>query len=230
MLLPEPMSRTVSALGCLAAATAIAIGCGDAVSNGGNEPDFVATDAGGGGVDGAVDNGGGGGGDAAAPSPDSGLVVIDGGVALPDGATQPTGCTLGAAGALALVPVETMAPGTACVACHLGIGKPIYIAGTVYPALHDADLCLGVTGVSVEIVDNSGAAHQLPVNTSGNFLDQSLLELWPSPWTVAVVRGAARRPMIATVTNGDCNACHTAPGANGAPGRILAPDDAGTGP
>ncbi len=154
------------------------------------------------------------------------VVLVDGGVALGDGG-MPTNCTLGAAGALALVPVETMAPGTACVACHLAIGKPIYIAGTVYPTYHEPDLCLGVTDVQVEIVDSMGATHTLPVNSSGNFLDQDIFSLWPSPWTVAVTRGAARRAMVGTVTNGDCNSCHTAAGANAAPGRIVAPDSPG---
>lgn len=148
---------------------------------------------------------------------DGGLVVIG------DGA-MPTGCSIGASGALGLVPVETMAPGTACVACHLGIGKPIYIAGTVYPTYHDPDLCLGVTDVQIELVDANHATHVLPVNSSGNFLDQDILALWPSPWKVAVVRGAARREMVGTVVDGDCNGCHTAPGNNAAPGRILAPD------
>jgi predicted CXXCH cytochrome family protein len=31
--------------------------------------------------------------------------------------------------------------------------------------------------------------------------------------------------MVGTVTSGDCNGCHTAAGAQNAPGRILAPDD-----
>ena len=151
------------------------------------------------------------------PGNDAGLVVIG------DGA-MPTNCAIGASGALGLVPVDTMAPGTACVACHLGIGKPLYIAGTVYSTYHDPDLCLGVTGVQIELVDANHATHMMSVDSSGNFLDQDIFSLWPSPWTVAVVRGAARRPMVGTVTDGDCNGCHTAPGNNAAPGRILAPD------
>jgi hypothetical protein len=154
-----------------------------------------------------------------------GITVTDGGIAIPDGG-MPTNCTLGAAGAIALVPAETMAPGTACGTCHLAIGKPLYISGTVYPTYHEPDLCLGVTDVTIEIVDANQATHSLPVDSSGNFLDNDILSLWPSPWTVAVVKGAARRPMVETVTNGDCNSCHTAPGANAAPGRILTPDGA----
>ncbi len=158
----------------------------------------------------------------------TGIIVVDGGIVVPDGG-MPTNCTIGASGALGLVPVETMAPGTACVTCHLAIGKPIYIAGTVYPTYHEADLCLGVTDVQVEIVDSMGATHTLPVNSSGNFLDQDIFSLWPSPWTVAVTRGSARRAMVGTVTSGDCNGCHTAAGAQNAPGRIVAPDPVGPG-
>ena len=207
------MSRYVPifALAVLALAALVPVACDNSDShiagwNGGNG-------SGGNGAD--VDMAGGG-----------SVVLVDGGVALGDGG-MPTNCTLGAAGAIALVPTETMAPGTACVACHLAIGKPIYLAGTVYPTYHEPDLCLGVTDVQVEIVDSMGAVHTLPVNSSGNFLDQDIFSLWPSPWTVAVTRGAARRSMVGTVTNGDCNSCHTAAGANAAPGRILAPDDSG---
>ena len=86
-------------------------------------------------------------------------------------------------------------------------------------------MCLGVTNVTIELVDANNATHSLPVDSSGNFLDQDILELWPSPWTIAVVKGSLRRPMVETVTNGDCNSCHTAAGASAAPDRILTPDD-----
>ena len=154
---------------------------------------------------------------------DLSITVTDGGI-VPDGG-MPTNCTVGPSGALGLVPVETMAPGTACVTCHLAIGKPLYIAGTVYPANapHDADLCLGITGVQVEIVDANGGTHLYDVNSSGNFLDASLLELWPSPWTVATVKGSARRPMVGTVTSGDCNAATRPPAPRARPAASLRP-------
>ena len=210
-----PMSRILGGLVMAVAFISSSVGCD---SSDAHLPGWNATDGGGTGGNGA------GGGDDGGGS----VVLTDGGVALGDGG-MPTNCTLGAAGAIALVPTDTMAPGTACVACHLAIGKPLYLAGTVYPTYHEADLCLGVTNVQVEIVDSMNATHTLPVNSSGNFLDQDIFSLWPSPWTVAVVRGTARRQMVGTVTNGDCNACHTAAGAQGAPGRILAPDDTGGG-
>ena len=208
------MSRDVSTLllsillvvstGCHDSSSTIAQGNGAGGSGGGGSGAGAGAamrggNGGNGGVGGSGGTGGGGG----------GVTLVDGGVALGDGG-MPTNCTLGAAGAVALTPTELMAPGTACGACHLAIGKPIYIAGTVYPTYHDPDLCLGVADVKVEIVDNGGASHLLDVNSSGNFLDQSLLALWPSPWTVAVVRGTMRRPMVGSVTNGDCNSCHTA--------------------
>jgi hypothetical protein len=173
------------------------------------------SDGGGNGTGGNGTGGGGGGG--------GGITVTDGGIVIPDGG-MPTNCTIGASGAIAVIPTETMAPGTACGTCHLAIGKPLYISGTVYPTYHEPDLCLGVTDVTIELVDANNATHSLPVDSSGNFLDNDLFALWPAPWTVAVVKGTARRPMVGTVTNGDCNSCHTAPGANSAPGRILTPD------
>ncbi len=148
-------------------------------------------------------------------------IALDAGVLLD--AAMPSNCTVGAAGLGALVPIATMAPGTACVACHAMIGKPLYVAGTVYPTYHEDDLCLGVTGVEVEVVDDSGATHTLDVNSSGNFYEQNPLAPWPSPWKVSVVRGSARRSMVAPVLNGDCNSCHTAAGANSAQGRIIGP-------
>jgi hypothetical protein len=175
----------------------------------------------GGGGSGAGSSGGGAI-DASVPPGGGSVSLSDGGITLGDGGL-PTNCALGSAGLLGLVPVATMAPGTGCGACHLAIGKPLFVSGTVYPGYHEPDLCLGVTDVQVEIVDQAGATHTLPVNSSGNFVDANATEAWPTPWTVAVTRGAARRPMVGTVTSGDCNSCHTAAGANAAPGRILAP-------
>lgn len=158
-----------------------------------------------------------------AAAADDGSASADAGVSLGD-AAMPTNCTIGPAGAVAFVPLETMAPGMDCGACHLAIGKPVYIAGTVEPTYHEPDLCLGVAGLQIEIVDHAGAAHTLPVDSSGNFVDQNPLALWPAPWKVAVLSGSSRREMISTVTDGDCNSCHTAAGASNEPGRILPPD------
>lgn len=43
----------------------------------------------------------------------------------------------------------------------------------------------------------------------------------PSPYTArVVVNGVVTSQMLTPQTNGDCNSCHTALGAQGAPGRI----------
>lgn len=160
--------------------------------------------------------------DGSPSSVDGSLPPVDGAVAPGDGGAA-TGCTLGSSGAAAYIPIETMAPGTACNGCHVLIGKALNISGTVYSTAHEADLCLGVPDLQVEVTDSTGTPHLLAVNAAGNFVAQGLFEWWLSPWTVTVVRGAARRPMVGTVTNGDCNSCHTAAGANGADGRIIAP-------
>ena len=44
-----------------------------------------------------------------------------------------------------------------------------------------------------------------------------------APYRVRVTDGTNSRAMAGSLTNGDCNSCHTKDGANGAPGRILFP-------
>jgi hypothetical protein len=177
-----------------------------------SQPDTVFRFDGGGAV---VAVGGNGAVDAGAP------LSLDGFVApAPDGGS----CAAGPAGLAAVIPGETMAPGTACLTCHLATnGGFLYIAGTVYRDYHEPDLCLGVGGVQVKIEDATGGVHLLDVDSSGNFLDNSVTALYPTPWSVAVVSGSQSRPMVGTVTSGDCNACHTASGAQNAPGRTIAP-------
>ena len=43
------------------------------------------------------------------------------------------------------------------------------------------------------------------------------------PYKAQVTDGVKTRAMAGSVTGGDCNSCHTETGANGAPGRIMAP-------
>jgi mono/diheme cytochrome c family protein len=43
------------------------------------------------------------------------------------------------------------------------------------------------------------------------------------PYTAKVVQNGKTRAMGAAQTSGDCNACHTPTGANGAPGRVTIP-------
>ena len=133
-------------------------------------------------------------------------------------------CVIGSAGLGALIPGATMAPGAACVSCHAatGAGK-LNVAGTVYSALHEANSCLGVpTGVQVVITDSQGADHTLSVNSSGNFYDNGVLGI-STPYKAKVVGTNGSVAMMSAQTSGDCNACHTSAGAQGAAGRIIGP-------
>ena len=163
-------------------------------------------------------------GDAATGASDDGATgaPADGSVSIGD-AAMPTSCTIAPSGPIAFIPTDTMAPGTGCGGCHATIGKPLFVSGTVYPTYHEPDLCMGTPSIQTEIVDATNASHLLDVGSSGNFSVKDT-QSWPFPWRVAVVHGSARRPMVGTVTTGDCNSCHTAPGAQSAPGRILSPD------
>lgn len=118
-----------------------------------------------------------------------------------------------------------MHPGVACTACHVskGEGPRFAIAGTVFQNLDDKDDCGGVaSNVSVVITDANAAVHTLSVNAMGNFmLERTTLAL---PYSAKVIDGSGGvREMVAKQTDGDCNVCHTATGAQAAPGRIIAP-------
>jgi cytochrome c553 len=134
----------------------------------------------------------------------------------------------------------TMAPGLACAACHSGQNfqnqnpnnamnrtDQVYDAmGTVFPALHEQDLCFsdaGSGGVRVEILAmDSGIKATMAVNSAGNFYGNVNSGL-PNPYTARVTRGTSVIAMSTAQTTGDCNSCHTEQGLNGAPGRIVAP-------
>jgi hypothetical protein len=117
-----------------------------------------------------------------------------------------------------------MAPGLACVSCHVatGAGK-LNFAGTVFPTLHEPDNCIGASaGLQVIITDAQGSDHPLGVNSSGNFYDNSLLG-FSTPYKARVVGAAGTVAMVSTQTSGDCNSCHSAAGSQGAAGRIVGP-------
>ena len=115
-----------------------------------------------------------------------------------------------------------LAPGQACQACHQKQGGPAFtIAGTVYPTAHEPVNCNGAPGpMQVVVTDKNAKVVTINVNSVGNFSSNSTLA---APFTVKVVNGVKTRPMAGALTSGDCNSCHTQNGANGAPGRILAP-------
>lgn len=128
-----------------------------------------------------------------------------------------------------------MDPGQACIACHEKGGgggeedeggPPLGFAGTVYPTLHEPDDCLattGLEGVTVFVTDANGNTFEEPVRTSsGNFM---ALETYVAmPITAEVRKNGKAIKMMAPVDSGDCNACHTVQGTDGAAGRIIAPE------
>ena len=132
-----------------------------------------------------------------------------------------------------------MNPGLACRSCHLGqnflnqnptgVSEPqraYFFMGTVFPSLHEKDLCNGAppSGV-VEILDSNGVVRQRIgiYAPSGNFFSNSTTAGFPMPYTARVVSNGIAVTMGTPQTNGDCNSCHTEQGLSGAPGRIVWP-------
>ncbi len=119
-----------------------------------------------------------------------------------------------------------MHPGGACIACH-GTQEEeaprFTIAGTVYPTLNEPNDCNGINGggvAQVVITGADGRTLTLGVNAVGNFSSTTTVA---GPFHAKVVRNGIERAMTVAQTAGDCNSCHTERGANGAPGRIMAP-------
>ena len=140
---------------------------------------------------------------------------------------------------------SSMHPGRACNACHSGNSGPNFrFAGTVYRGgVHDVDDCNGASPpppLTVVITDKDGRTMNLQVNGAGNFSVEAddgkggggqggqgqggRGPKFSAPYRVRVSDGTLSRAMAGNFTQGDCNSCHTRDGANGAPGRILAPE------
>ena len=153
------------------------------------------------------------------PPPDGGVPGADGGDA--GGVSK---CTSGKTWANGNQGSPLMHPGTACNACHQQQGGPnLRIAGTVYPTLHEPNDCNGKgppPALTVVITDKNGRVTRIPVNEVGNFSTRGRVT---PPYKAAVTDGTKTRAMMGSVTAGDCNSCHTDPGINGAPGRVMAP-------
>lgn len=124
-----------------------------------------------------------------------------------------------------------MMPGHACTSCHVqenaasGEGDaPIFaFAGTLYPSGHEPDDCVGASaeGAEVIVTGADGKSFSALANGVGNFaLEADGLIL---PVTAKVVFQGRERRMETPQPAGDCNLCHTAAGANLAPGRIVLP-------
>ncbi len=137
----------------------------------------------------------------------------------------PTTCTSGATWTGGDRGSSRMHPGVACIDCHDQNGGPsLTVAGTVFPTAHEPDDCNGANGttlgLTVVITDKNGQTYKLPVNSAGNFYSVANIA---TPYAAKVVQGTKERAMVQHQTSGDCNSCHTVAGANGAPGRIMAP-------
>jgi len=121
-----------------------------------------------------------------------------------------------------------MHPGGTCITCHANgeadDAPRFTIAGTVYPTVREPNDCNGsngtAAGIQVVVTDAAGRVLTLPVNTAGNFSTTAAVTF---PFHAKVVRGGVERLMTAAQSSGNCNNCHTQAGANGAPGRIMAP-------
>ena len=118
-----------------------------------------------------------------------------------------------------------MRPGDTCVSCHAqsgGEAPTLSIGGTVYETPDMATLCNGVsvTGAQVVITDAKGNVLTLPVDSVGNFYSTGGVS---TPYTASVTYNGNTLSMTTPQTSGDCNGCHTATGANGAPGRVMLP-------
>lgn len=121
-----------------------------------------------------------------------------------------------------------MNPGRACISCHTAENEgeeeaPEGVGGTVYPTAHEPNLCNGLPGGATVVLRGAdGREFSLPVNDVGNFhmfANAALVR----PYTARVDFQGRTRRMSTPQLSGDCNSCHTQDGANGAPGRILAP-------
>lgn len=174
------------------------------------------------------------------PATDGGAPVIDAGTDAGADAAPP--CTSGTMWTMGNKKSPLMHPGGKCNQCHSQAGGPnLQFAGTVYRGAHDIDDCNGAgppPPLSVIITDKNGKSVTLTVNAAGNFeLPKPVRQgngnggngngnggpTYSPPFKAKVTDGTTTRVMNGSVTSGDCNSCHTTAGANGAPGRILAP-------
>ncbi len=129
-----------------------------------------------------------------------------------------------------------MAPGNTCIQCHSqGEGPNYVLAGTVFRNLITQTDCYasGKAGslvppatYTVQITDANGKVFKTTTSSlSGNFhFSSKALTGYAPPYKATILDAAGNsRSMMKAQTNGDCNACHTPDGLQGAPGRIVAP-------
>jgi hypothetical protein len=120
-------------------------------------------------------------------------------------------------------------PGVTCPQCEpadAGLLAPL--GGTVFAAGKVLDGCLppasvDMTKASVLVKDANGTPYTLPVGPDGNFRSNASQQI-VFPYTAQVTYMGKTRSMLWRQSNGDCNSCHAAAGANAAPGRITLPN------
>lgn len=119
-----------------------------------------------------------------------------------------------------------MQPGGNCIQCHAEEGEgPLFVlAGTVMNAFDDDTNCNGVEGVTVQITGADGQIVELTSNSAGNFFLRASEGSVAKPYTAKLIYEGKERPMGTPQSEGACASCHTPEGANGAPGRIVAPE------
>ncbi|MEQ1564019.1 MAG: hypothetical protein ABMA64_00150 [Myxococcota bacterium] len=114
-----------------------------------------------------------------------------------------------------------MRPGGDCITCHASDEGPNFAsAGTVMGEFDDEDDCNGVAGVTVRITDANDEVWEYVTNAAGNFFTN---DDFATPYAAEVEFDGVVSQMLTAQTDGNCAACHTAEGANGAPGRIVSP-------
>jgi len=116
-----------------------------------------------------------------------------------------------------------MHPGGDCIGCHTAEdeGPTFAIAGTVYEGLAAAIDCFGVSGVTVELTDDAGQVVRMTTNEAGNFFLKSRDVTLQMPYTAKVIVNGVESVMATPQSDANCATCHSAEGANGAPGRII---------
>jgi cytochrome c553 len=118
-----------------------------------------------------------------------------------------------------------MHPGGDCIGCHTreGEGPRFQIAGTVMNDLKDDTDCNGIAGVTVQITDANNQVFTMTTNPAGNFFLEPTASAVALPFKAKLSYKGRERVMMTPQSVGACASCHTTTGANGAPGRILAP-------
>lgn len=116
-----------------------------------------------------------------------------------------------------------MHPGGDCIDCHSSMREgPAYAsAGTVMNYYDERTDCSGAGGVTVELTGANGAVVTATTNNAGNFWFRTPVL---TPYTARVIGPTGDvAQMFTPQTDLDCMHCHTAMGANDAPGRIYVP-------